>query len=466
MTAPLDLPTALWDFVIVNLSFMLGLLLLRGDRVWDGARFWIAGNMAVLASIGLRLWLYRNPSLAGFALGPPLLLVANHLLKVLALSHRRDRFAATLAGAGIIALYVAAAWVLRNNTGINVVIGGAGCCLAVFIGWQAIICFRNPRWRGLRGSVLFIATNGVASIYALIVGLRGFDVPREYVIFPQTNLAQANLSASMAYIIVVHICLIAMLMARLDRIASASRLRARRQLQLARQANAHAEEMAALAREKQSLLEVLIHEVRQPLNNAQAALQGVMMSLRADSRDHAAGGRLQTIIDRIVLSLSNAIVGASVLERQRQSSLVTTDIASICQLACSDAGPDWLDRIDFTRGESGIFAQADPILLRLAVRNLIDNALKHAATATKAGVLVVTDEASMAVRISVTNRTSAPFTPTDDLFRRGVRGANATSQGSGLGLYIVQEIARLHQGHVEATAKADGVTRFDLVIPV
>ena len=146
--------------------------------------------------------------------------------------------------------------------------------------------------------------------------------------------------------------------------------------------------MASLAREKQSLLEVLIHEVRQPLNNAQAALQHAMMTVELDSSDGATGRRLQAIIDKIVLSLTNAIVGASVLERKSESRLVMTDIGSICELASGDAGLDWEDQIDLVSPLAPVYAEADPVLLRLAVRNLIDNAIKHSAPGRKTGVTI------------------------------------------------------------------------------
>lgn len=465
MIPALDLPTILWDFVIINLSFTLGLVLLRADRIWDGASLWIAGNMAILASIAIRLGAYKHPGLVMMSLAPQTLVMTASLLKLLSLSRKRQRPTVAMVGGGLLLAYLIVTWTLGGVPRFNFAIGGATSILTLFLAWQCIVCFRDPRWRGLRGGYLLIATNGLAATYAITVAVRGFDMPQGYAIFHQSSMAQTNLAVSMIYLVITHICLIAMLMAKLNRIVAAGRIREDRQIKLAQQAATHAAEMAAIAQEKQSLLEVLIHEVRQPLNNAQAALQDVMMTLRVKSRDHGAGGRLQAIIDQIVLSLSNAIVGASVLERQRQSSLVTTDIASICQLACSDVGPDWKDRIELVQIEPGIFAQADPILLRLAVRNLIDNALKHSAADARVGVTIGADDASMTVRIAVTNTPNAPFTPTDDLFGRGIRGANASSQGSGLGLYIVREIALLHQGRVEARTTANGLTQFELTIP-
>jgi signal transduction histidine kinase len=255
-----------------------------------------------------------------------------------------------------------------------------------------------------------------------------------------------------------------MLTDRLNRIIAVSNLRQRKESRLARQAEAHAREMASLAREKQSLLEVLIHEVRQPLNNAQAALQHAMMTVDLDSSDGANGRRLQTIIDKIVLSLTNAIVGASVLERKSESRLVKTDIGSICELASGDAGLDWEDQIDLVSPLAPVYAEADPVLLRLAVRNLIDNAIKHSAPGRKTGVTIEHAAASGEIEIRVVNWPAEAFTPDRQLFERGVRGSNALSDGRGLGLYIAREIALLHHGSVQAHTNAHGQTEFVLAI--
>jgi signal transduction histidine kinase len=230
-------------------------------------------------------------------------------------------------------------------------------------------------------------------------------------------------------------------------------------------AEQHAKEMAIAAAEKQSLLEVLTHEVRQPFNNAQAALHDVMMTVQTNSRDYAAGQRLQSIIDQIVLTLSNAIVGASMLERKSQSLLVRTDILSVTELACSDVGFDWGKRIDLNSPNGRIFAEADPILLRLAIRNLLDNALKHSAPGKKVQVTINEDEANLAVIITVRNWSARPFAPTQSLFERGERGDQPVSEGKGLGLYIVQEVATLHGGRASfANYDDDGSISFSLKI--
>lgn len=466
MIHSLDMTTGLVVVCVVNISFGVGLLLLRSDRVWDGAHYWFVGNLFGLGSAILRLsydgsWTRPIES----ALPATLMLVTN-VLRIVAFVRMRQRLMAAAIGGGVVVLHLILGWIDDGEDQINLALGGAGFCMAILLSWQAYICYADLRWKRLRGRTLFVASTALMGISSAFAGVRALSVQPGTVIFAEDGPAQQNLLMVLAYIIIAHICLIAMLMDRLNRMVAMGQLRQRKESRLARQAEAHAREMSAIAHEKQSLLEVLIHEVRQPLNNAQAALQHTMMTLTAESNDYRSGQRFQAIIDKVVLSLTNAIVGASVVERKSQSRLVTADIVSVCQLACSDTGPSWESRIELDAGPDPILAQVDPVLLRLAVRNLIDNAIKHSAIGKRVTVTLNLAASHGAVAICVRNWPLEPFVPALAYFERGAQGSNASSEGRGLGLYIVREIAMLHSGSITGATNELGQTEFTLTIPI
>ncbi len=464
MIDSIDIQTALWVVCIVNVSFAVGLLLLRTDRVWDGARLWIVGNLFGLGAATLRLSFEEGWSSPLESIFPATLMSLTNLFKIAALVRRRERLRVAMAGAALMIFQLICGLLDDISDSLNLAFASVGLSLSFLLGWQAWICFVEPRWKRLRGRNLFVASTALIAVFSAIAAFRGLGIQAGGVIFSERGPAQINLITALTYIIISHICLISMLTDRLNRIIAVSNLRQRKESRLARQAEAHAREMADLAREKQSLLEVLIHEVRQPLNNAQAALQHAMMTVELDSSDGATGRRLQSIIDKIVLSLTNAIVGASVLERKSESRLVMTDIGSICELASGDAGLDWEDRIDLASPSAPVYAEADPVLLRLAVRNLIDNAIKHSAPGKKTSVTIHHAAARGEIEIRVVNWPAEAFVPEQQLFERGVRGNNARSDGRGLGLYIAGEIALLHHGSVQAHTNARGQTEFVLAI--
>jgi signal transduction histidine kinase len=116
-------------------------------------------------------------------------------------------------------------------------------------------------------------------------------------------------------------------------------------------------------------------------------------------------------------------------------------------------------------------AQVDPVLLDLALTNLINNAEKYGKGSVPE--LAMEEDAS-GVRISIRdNGAPIPKKYAKKIFKRFFRMPNRDTRrqnGVGLGLYIVKTIARQHDGSVDLTsgnAETDGWkgNRFTVTIP-
>ncbi len=465
MISGLDVETLLWTFATINVCFTLGMLLLRTDEIWSGTRYWIAGNIFSVLGIGLLLEIQNRAMPVQTGAVPAMLVMAANLCKTLFFMRRSDRRKGIGLGLSLIGSYAFLVFFVDDLLTANITIGAAGIIGAVFPAWIAYLCLTSPRWHKSRGSNVFVVASVLISLFYAFAGIRGLSISSSEFLFSQSPRAQVNLFVSMSFFIISHVCLIAMLVSQLSRTLAIGQIRQRKQAMLMRQAERHAAEMAVMAEEKQSLLEILTHEVRQPLNNAQAALNDVAMDLAGQKRAPEIGQRLQSIIDQVVLALSNAIIGATMLERKTRSLLVRANIGTICELACGDAGLDWQSRIQLHLPENPVFSDVDPILLRLAIRNLVDNGLKHSAADQKIHVSVSLCEKDMTVRIKVTNSPITDFIINPSIFERGMKGTHSSPSGKGLGLYIVREIASLHHGRVTASKAQDGRTCFELTIP-
>ncbi|BAV96014.1 sensor histidine kinase [Lysobacter enzymogenes] len=114
--------------------------------------------------------------------------------------------------------------------------------------------------------------------------------------------------------------------------------------------------------------------------------------------------------------------------------------------------------IEFHAIESVI--DADVRLLQTAVRNLIENALVHAAKGDGAEPVVVTVEAGKVIVEDL-----GPGFPAESLARlREPFVSGPGSPGSGLGLSIVQHIAELHGGELRLLNRAGGGARVELIL--
>jgi len=117
---------------------------------------------------------------------------------------------------------------------------------------------------------------------------------------------------------------------------------------------------------------------------------------------------------------------------------------------------------------SGLDAQADPELMRIAVGNYLTNAAKYGRESGSARLEVHAEHGQ--ITVSVWNEGDG-FTPmeVDTLFKKFSRLRNDNTKGkrgSGLGLFLCKEIAGLHGGRVWAQAEPGEWAQFNLSLPV
>jgi signal transduction histidine kinase len=136
----------------------------------------------------------------------------------------------------------------------------------------------------------------------------------------------------------------------------------------------------------------------------------------------------------------------------------------VSQLAYLDINPSSQTRIDVQFEQPHIYAEADPIVLRLAIRNLLENAVKYSPADTPIVFKIATDEDKLGIQFSVTNNIVEMAMLDGDLFARNKRGADSRYGGDGLGLFIVNEVAKMHGGSLRYDIAGSEVT-FLLEIP-
>ena len=108
-------------------------------------------------------------------------------------------------------------------------------------------------------------------------------------------------------------------------------------------------------------------------------------------------------------------------------------------------------------------AIVDPILIRVAVGNLISNALKYSA-----GSITLTLAADAgAVEIRVADQGAGiDLEEREAIFERYYRSSShAALPGAGLGLFIVRQVAGLHGGTARVEAGPAGGSTFIITLP-
>lgn len=204
------------------------------------------------------------------------------------------------------------------------------------------------------------------------------------------------------------------------------------------------------------------HELRTPLGTLTAATE--LIAETADELEPAA----------------RESVGLAVSETQR----LVTLVEELMEVSRIDAGtarvrPEpvalaesvmeslrmrgWRERVEVTVDGDRVL-RTDRRRLDLVLANLVANALRHGAPPLRVRISADLDR----VRIEVTDRgPGIAARPVDRVFERFYKADDArSSEGSGLGLALARENARLLGGEIVAENRANGGARFVLTLPL
>ena len=234
-----------------------------------------------------------------------------------------------------------------------------------------------------------------------------------------------------------------------------------------RQIERHVQELDQLLHERSEMLDVLAHEVRQLLNNASAALQSATASLagRGERQAQERLTRAQAVLSQVLAGVDNTLAAASLLAGGGIARL-DTDIDTLIAVSIADLPRDQRDRIVVRRHTATRTALMDMNLLRLALRNLLSNALKYAPGASPVTLDVMDFDEPAALQFEVAD--AGPGIHREllpRLFNRGARGHGGTDPGHGLGLYIVKRVMDLHGGSAELLRTGPLGTVMRLTLP-
>lgn len=232
-----------------------------------------------------------------------------------------------------------------------------------------------------------------------------------------------------------------------------------------------ADHLAALEKAKSEFLRMASHELRGP-----AAMLGGYLSLMEDESLGPIPRRMRPVLPLLrakaaqINLLANEMVEAARLEDQRlqlkRRRLDLREVVRRC-LDAAQASATSKHRLRFDdRAGRQVMALADPMRLDIIIANLIDNAINYSPAGGDVSVqLSILGELGL---VSVKDD-GVGIEPADmdRLFVRFSRLVTETEvPGTGLGLYLARELARLHGGDIVAQSKPGEGSEFTLSLPL
>ncbi len=224
---------------------------------------------------------------------------------------------------------------------------------------------------------------------------------------------------------------------------------------------------AEVERWRNIFLGVLGHDLRGPLT-AILLTSNLMSKMTTDAplsrlarRLIMSGERMSTLLDDL-LDFSRTSLGMGIRITRRHADL-TRELRDEVEMLRM-AWPDTRIRLD---APERLEARVDASRLREAVCNLVNNAVKHGDA--RGDVRIALDEDGDGVVLTVENRGAtipeATLSTMFDPLRRGAEYDGVDDDASlGLGLFVVREVVRAHDGEITVRSGSD-TTTFTLRLP-
>ena len=220
---------------------------------------------------------------------------------------------------------------------------------------------------------------------------------------------------------------------------------------LAQSFNSAAAQIEQLVGAHKLLLANVSHELRTPLSRLR--LTAELLKEVADPKRKADLEKDVTEIDALIeqVLLSSRLDAVRELEVREDVDLLALAAEEAARCAESDI-----------TGEP-VVVRGDPTLLRRMIRNLIENARQHGSPPVE---VQVRREGQRAVLTVIDAGPGIPASERERVFAPFYRPPGTRSQGSGLGLALVRQIARQHGGEAGTAGLATRPSIIEVAIPV
>ncbi len=215
-----------------------------------------------------------------------------------------------------------------------------------------------------------------------------------------------------------------------------------------------------LLAERQVLIDMLVHELKNPLASIRLALGSLFPPSQAQELPSAR--RLRNI-ERSIQDMTSVLERCELMNslEQEQAGTQRSQVDLVCLL--QDLVNATAEPQRFRLKLTPVAVQSQPDFLRLVASNLLENALKYSPPGSGIDVEL---RAGNTMHLIVTNQVDPEMQPDpDQIFSRYYRHPLAQRvRGTGLGLFLVREICQKMGAHIHFEAR-QGQVQFTLELP-
>ena len=229
------------------------------------------------------------------------------------------------------------------------------------------------------------------------------------------------------------------------------------------EATARAEAAQESGQLRATMLDALAHEFKTPLTSMKVAASDLRTTV-SDDRDRELAAIIDEGLDRLQSLVTDTVSTVRVDAGDFSLHPNRLQVSDLVQWTLRPFEARLDGRDVATSVPESLFVRADRELLGLALRQLLDNAVKYSPPNS---VIEIAATGGPTVEITVRNSGAAiPEHEQGRLFERFYRGAQARRvPGTGMGLAIVRQIAEAHHGTARVRSAPGAGTEFVISLP-
>lgn len=200
------------------------------------------------------------------------------------------------------------------------------------------------------------------------------------------------------------------------------------------------------------------HELRTPLAAIKAHAQVALKAKTHDELEQTLRKMITSVtrsthVVQQLLTLSRMVPEASINDPARMS--LETEVAEIAAQIVPSALEKDIEIELITKGDHKPYINGNPTAIAILARNLIDNAVRYSPSDKTVRLLIETTEKHVIFKV-IDNGPGIPEELRARVFERFYRSLGTEAIGSGLGLSIVHQIAKLHNADIELNTAPSG----------
>lgn len=230
-------------------------------------------------------------------------------------------------------------------------------------------------------------------------------------------------------------------------------------------AEARAATETRLRTEQRDFVSMVSHELRTPLSIIGASADNLSTDPQLGDKSRQRVAKIIKSSERMTELMDNYLSKERMLLDSQQLQVGPVDLVVLCRQVRDDLDEGLAQRVDIQISRAHVPASCDAGLVRIAVQNLVNNALRH--SPPDGHVVIALESRPRSVEIRVRDQGSGiPEDEIAHIFTRFYRGRGALDQpGAGLGLYLVRTIVERHGGWVSVQNLPGGGCEFRVQWP-